>query len=574
MPDSETTEAAETAAEESDATVDTTANGEADAPEEKGPEEEGEALSPFLQAVKAPISEDQPAGESVTYDDDFQRLKTQINEIGSASGEADYDTITKLARRILTEKSKDLRAAGYLVIGEARLNGPEGMAEATTAVRLLIDEYWEELYPAKRRMQGRGSALQFISDRLGDWFQTTTFNPPDREPLVAARDDLKAIQDFGLQEMGEYGPSFSGLMKRMNKAIDKLPQPEPEPEPEPSAGESEEASSESSASTTTTVSSSTGAPTEIGSESDATKSVRMAAEYFREESLRDPVPYRLMRTIRWGVLDAEPPHEGGTTRIEVPREQRRSYLSGLLKQGNYETLVREGESSFQWETFHFWLDLQRLIASALDALGKPYATARDAVLIDVALLIDRLPGLLTLTYSDGTPFADPLTQDWVETQVQPMLSSDGASAGGGAGSEGRVPAAEQYDEARQRLSSGDLGEALAIMKEGAAQDTSDKETFYRRLYIATLCMKGSQPAVARPLLDELDAAIERHAIDAWDPSLALEVWTNRCQCYDLLAQQAPPEQKEALFAEADAAFEKICRVDAAEAVSVASRRPR
>lgn len=572
MPEPETTDAPESAADEPEPNGDPEGSEEVEASED-AEEEATEELSPFLQAIKAPISDDQPAGDSVTYDDDFQQLKTQINEIGSASGEADYETIAKLARRILTEKSKDLRAAGYLVIGEARLNGPAGMAEATTAVRLLIDEYWEELYPAKRRMQGRGSALQFISDRLGDWFETTSFDPPDREPLVAARDDLKAIQDFGLQEMGEYGPSFSGLMKRMNKAIDKLPkpEPEPEPEPEPSADESEEETSESTADASAPQA---GAPTEIGSESDATKVVRMAAEHFREENLTDPLAYRLMRTIRWGVLRTEPPSEGGTTRIEAPREQRRNYLSGLLEEGDYETLVREGESSFQWETFHFWLDLQRLIASALDALGKPYQAARDAVMIDVALLVDRLPGLLTLTYSDGTPFASPLTQDWIETQVQPKLAGDGTSGGGAVGGDGQMPAAEQYDEARQRLSSGDLGEALAIMKEGAAQDTSDKETFYRRLYIATLCMKGSQPAVARPLLDELDAAIERHAIDAWDPSLALEVWTNRCQCYDLLAQQAPPENKEALFAEADASFEKICRVDAAEAVSVASRRPR
>lgn len=548
----------------------------ATAPAEDGAAPETDAsLSPFLQAVRAPIDDDHPAGDSVTYDDDFQQLKTQINEIGSASGEADYATICELARRILTEKSKDLRAAGYLVIGEARQNGAAGLAESVHAVRLLVDTFWDDLYPAKRRMRGRSSALQFISDRLGDWLERATFEPGDREPLVATRDHLKAIQDFGLQEMGEHAPALSGLLKTLDKAIGKLPEPEPD---EPEAAEPDDASDSppdaSAARPPAGATPRTGAtaPTDIGSGTDALKAVRAVAAYLLEQDRTDPAPYRLMRSLRWGTLRTEPSHEGGTTRIEAPMEPRRAYLGGLLEKGEYQTLVEESESSFQSETFHFWLDLQRLLSSALDALGKPYQDARDAVMIDTALLVERVPRLPTLAFRDGTPFADPLTQDWIETQVRPLLAGDGASAGGDSGP--RMAVAEHYSEARKRLGSGSLEDALALMNEGAAEDTSAEETFHRRLYTATLCMKGSQPAVARPLLDTLSAAIERHALDTWNPSLALEVWTSRCQCYDLLAQNAAPDDKPSLVAEADDAFDKICQVDAAAAVAVASRRPR
>ena len=538
------------------------------------------ALSPFLQQLKAPISEDQPAGDSVTYDDDFQKLKTQINEIGAASGEASYETIVKLARRILTEKSKDLRAAGYLVIGAAREHGAEGMAEAIAAVRLLIDTYWEELYPAKRRMRGRGSALQFISDRLGDWIETSKFEPSDREALVSARDDLKAIQDFGLKEMGEHAPAFSGLNKVLERAIRKLPEPEPEPDPEAESAAEEEASDEEAADQSAASESRSqprpqpGAPSEITSESDASEAIAKVAAFLRKEDATSPTPYRLMRAMRWGVLRKDPPNDNGKTRIPAPREQRRTFLNNLLKQGDYERLLEEGESSFQSGAFHLWLDLQRLVASALEALGKPYAVAHEAVAADTALLVNRLPGLTSLTFADGTPFADPLTVDWIETQVQPMLGGEGDSSGGGASADGQMAAAQQYEEARKTLGSGDLAAALEIMRDGAAQDTSQKETFHRQLYVATLCLKGGQPAIAQPLLDDLDAAIERHAIDAWDPPLALEVWTHRCQCYDALAQQASKADKEGLFKKADQAFEKICRVDATRAVSIAGRRPR
>jgi len=555
-----------------------TASGEPDSSPSSDSESENTAehdsstndLTSFLESVKAPISEETPAGESVTYDEDFQALKTEIDKIGSASGQADYERIAELARTILTEKSKDLRAAGYLVVGEARAHGTARMAEAIRAVRLLIDTYWEDLYPAKRRMRGRGSALQFVSDRLADWVSSANFEQSDREALVTTRDLLQAIQEFGLEEMGEHAPSLSGLLGDLDDVIDSLPEPEPDESPSESAEESDSEPTtpeDPSASETAPR-----APSEFTSESDVSAAVSDAASFLREQDLTDPTPFRLLRAVQWGVLREEPPSENGETRLPAPREQRRTYLSGLLDDDEYESLIREAESSLQNEPFHLWIDLQRLVASALDALGTPYEPARDAVLFDVARLVDRLPGLLSLTFSDGTPFASPLTVDWIETQVQPMLklSDDGGTATEG---DDQMLVSDHYEEARQLLSGGDLDEALSLMREGAVEDTSEREAFYRRLYIALLCMKGNKLSVARPLLDRLDADVERHALDSWRPSLALRVWEHKCKCYDALAQNAGRESSTDLSAEANAAFEKICKLDATKALSVAEQRP-
>ncbi|MFB6232278.1 MAG: type VI secretion system protein TssA [Salinibacter sp.] len=565
MPDSDSQDAS------ADASEDTAPSDPTDSQPANGVEVEDfpEDSSPFLESIRAPISEEAPAGEDVTYDEDFQSLKTQINNIGSVSGQADYERIVELARTVLTEKSKDLRAAGYLVIGEARVNGADRMAEAVRAVRLLIDTYWEDLYPAKRRMRGRGSALQFISDRLADWVSSTDFEQPDRAPLVAARDALKEIQDFGLQEMGEHAPSLSGLLNEFDDVISSLPEPEPDEPSEPAEADHSEPTRDGGPPATEAAPS---APSEFTSASDVSAAVSDAALFLREQDLTDPTPFRLLRAVQWGVLREAPPDDGGETRLQSPREQRRTYLSGLLEDGEYENLVREGESSFQNEPFHLWLDLQRLVASALDALGAPYEAARDAVVFDVARLVRRLPSLPSLAFSDGTPFASPLTVDWIETQVQPMLGGDGQE-NGAAGSDSQMPVSEQYEEARQLLGGGDLDEALTLMREGAAEDTSEKEAFHRRLYIALLCMKGDRLTVARPLLDRLDADVERHALDSWSPSLALTVWEHKCKCYDALAQNAGRESSEDLSAEADAAFEKICQLDATKGISVAKQRP-
>jgi len=566
--------------------------GEDEHPESSADDEASTESVSFLEAVRAPIREEAPGGDDVLYAENFQRLKTEINKISSAGGTADYEQITELARTILTEQSKDLRAAGYLVVGAARAHGADEAAEAVRAVRILIEDYWEELYPETSRLRSRGNALQFISDRLPDWLQAASFESEDRAALDTIRGALDDVQTFTMEEMGEHAPSLSGLLHDLEDQIEYLPAPEPEdPEPEASQDESspedepspKDASEPTSASAPSSESRSATEPgpsggretgeADISSEAEAEQAIHTVAGCYRDDDLTNPVPYRLLRTVRWGSLQSAPPNEGGTTRFDAPREQRRDYLEGLLEEEDYETLVREGESSFQSGTFHVWLDLQRLIATAQSALGEPYRAARQAVLVDVAVLVDRVPGLLSLTFQDGTPFASAKTVDWIETEAQSHWGDGEAASGGPLAERGLTEVESDYDDAREELTGGSLETALSILLPENGQDRSKKETFYRRLRAASLCVKAEKPAVARPILEDLAIVIDEHALNVWVPSLALEVWTSQCRCYDQLAQETDSEEEaSALRAEAKNAFEQICRVDPAHAVAVDGRR--
>jgi type VI secretion system protein VasJ len=542
--------------------------------------------APFLEAVRAPIREDAPAGDDVLYAENFQELKTEINKISSAGGTADYEQITELARTILTEQSKDLRAAGYLVVGAARAHGTDEAAEAVRAVHILIQDYWDELHPESSRMRSRGNALQFISDRLPDWLQAASFEPEDRSALDTIHGALDDIQTFTMGEMGEHAPSLSGLLHDLEDHVEDLPVPEPEDsEPEDSPDESSpkedsesaSASAPSAESMSVTESDQAGGgmvEADVSSETEAEQAIHTVAGYYRDDDLTSPIPYRLLRAVRWGSLQSAPPNDGGTTRFEAPREQRRDYLEGLLEEEDYETLVREGESSFQSGTFHVWLDLQRLIATAQEALGESYRAAREVVLVDVAMLVDRVPGLLSLTFQDGTPFASARTVDWIETEAKSHLGDGRGASGGSPAGQELSEVESDHDDAREELKAGNLENALSILLTENGQDRSRKETFHRQLHAASLCLKAEKPAVARPILDDLASVINDHALDVWVPSLALEVWTNRCRCYDRLAEETDSEEEtNALRAEAENAFEKICRVDPAQAVTVDGRRP-
>ena len=94
-----------------------------------------------------------------------------------------------------------------------------------------------------------------------------------------------------------------------------------------------------------------------------------------------------------------------------------------------------------------WLDPQRYASLGLERLG--HDAARNTVLREVGALLARA-ALADLTFNDGTPLADPVTKDWIENEVKPVL---GAGAGGSAGP--RVSGLEaKMNDARAMVTNG------------------------------------------------------------------------------------------------------------------------
>ncbi|HAN7749406.1 TPA: type VI secretion system protein TssA, partial [Escherichia coli] len=56
--------------------------------------------------------------------------------------------------------------------------------------------------------------------------------------------------------------------------------------------------------------------------------------------------------------------------------------------------------------------------------GVPWDRWTAVIRQDLALLLERLPGLENLAWNDGTPFADEVTRNWIAQQV--MMREDGA----------------------------------------------------------------------------------------------------------------------------------------------------
>jgi type VI secretion system protein VasJ len=294
-----------------------------------------------------------------------------------------------------------------------------------------------------------------------------------------------------------------------------------------------------------------------------------AAKFLREHNKTDPAPFRLARGFKWGALLAPPPAENGKTMIPPYIEQRKAFLSGLLDRAQFAELVDEAEVSFY--EFPLWLDLQRYVVTAMDALGGSFSAARDGVAEDVAGFVRRFPDLPALTFSEGTPFADGATREWIETRIRPLLGGGGERAPAAGGGDDSALEAE-YAEAREHLTKGNLDAAVALLAGGA--DRSGQERFRRRLYLAGLCLRGGRPAVARPLLERLDTEIDAHRLDVWQPALALDLWTTLHGCYEALQRTADASEKAALQRSAEQVYEKICATDPSRALSVSDGQVR
>lgn len=517
--------------------------------------------TPRLDAIRAPLLGGSPAGIDMAYEDAFLSLKAEVDALGAATGGVDFGAIVDNSTAILTEQSKDLTVACYLAFALPRIAGFAGLAEGVAAVRAVADGFWADAFPPLRRMRARQSAMQFMAERLNAWAESEKATPGDREALEQALAEASALQAHTTESMGDDAPAFSGLTRTLREALRRLPTPAaPSPEP-PVAPEGEATVSAPAASSLTPAvdtSEPVGAPLDSLSEAQAV--VFRVAAFLREQAPYTATAAQLVRAVRWGEIEQVPPSDGGRTLVPAPSPHQREAFVSMLAGGQFDVLAQAGEDLFPEPPFHFWLDLQRMIATSLQALGPPAQAAYVAVTDATAAFVRRLPMLPSLAFDDGTPFADPLTAAWLD---------EIASAGGEGGGPREASATQSaIGEARTQAGAGDVPGAVATLVGGAG---APRDRFERGVAAAELCLGAGRPDVALALLGDADDAIRAHRLDVWDPAAAgTALRLLHAACTAVLAGPVAPDRQAALLVRADDAFARLARVDPGLAMRTAA----
>jgi type VI secretion system protein VasJ len=259
----------------------------------------------------------------------------------------------------------------------------------------------------------------------------------------------------------------------------------------------------------------------------------------------DPRAYHLNRLASWLPVLGLPPAEAERTSMPAPAREDRLALERLAQAGRWLELLPLAE----WLTHQhrFWLLPSRLAAQGLEALGLP-GPARGLGR-DCLDYLERLPGLDTLAFQDGTPFVDPETRAWLAGLAQP-------APGAGAGPSTRPDAGEdltaRFQPARAEAQAGRWAEALALLVEGERHAPSQRERLSWRLEACRQLARNRQTAVLNEQVRQVLGMLDGHGVRDWEPDLAADALETLLACL-----RAGEKRDPALWAEV---FARLARL--------------
>ncbi len=520
-------------------------------------------LEALISLGKDPVPGGSPAGSSVQYDDDYEAMRAEVQKLDGVEQEpVDWNTVVDTATDILRSRSKHLLVGVYMTLGLFELNDYRGLQTGLTILRDLIATFWDDMEPPLKRKRGRIEAIFWLAERGGKSAVERKPVTDEKEPLEASGALMKEISSALNAKLGDEAPNLGDLQRAVDEHIKDFE----------AAARAAEAAKKAAAAKAAA------GEVELNTPDDARKilaktrtTVKQVCDFLRKTDNSDPVSYRLIRAFTWGQHKDLPPNTDGTTQIPAPSPEQAARLTDLHLKQDWANLIEGSEAAFGAAVF--WLDIHRWAALALAGLGPTHQAACDAVILETAMLIHRLPDLAKLKFASGTPMASPDTVMWLDSDVKSRLGEAGGGATapvGGGGDNVPEGLAETTGDARRMASGGNLPQAIRMMQEGIASTGEQRGQFLWRLGLAKLCLDSGKPTLATPHLEELESLIQRHDLEMWEPKLCLEVYTALLTARRTLLKdqrRATPE----LLQKTNDLQDRLCRLDAAAALSMVGR---
>ncbi len=470
-----------------------------------------------------PLSASSAAGDDPGYDDDFQQIREEINKLSGANAEL----ICQLAEKILTTTAKDIRVVTWYCWAKLHREGEQGLAEGLELLAGLLERFGAQSHPQRDR--SRKAALEWLAgSRMTD--SLSLYPEVVREEAVRTIGALLLIAQLTDNEPDETRPQFSALygalVIRLQKAggVDAVV---------PQNASQNEAHS-------TTRHSDAPLLGRITSGQDLLAQARTFTEYLREQSDGWLSAHHLMKSLRHDTLHSIPaPDAQGRTRIEPPRADQRALLKRLYLQQNWSEMLETADSTFSRGANHLWLDLQWYIHQALMKSGQ--ATLADIVAADLKGLLTRLSGLESLAFSDGTPFADEVTLNWIQQKVLESTGGWGNDMPSASMAAGHDDILALEPEAVALADSEGPDAALGWLQNRTGMAT-DRQKWLLRLLMGRIAEQYGKNELAVHLFAELWARASEVSLTQWEPELLFEVQARHLKLLRLKAGRSEADK--------------------------------
>jgi type VI secretion system protein ImpA len=113
-----------------------------------------------------------------------------------------------------------------------------------------------------------------------------------------------------------------------------------------------------------------------------------------------------------------------------------------------------------------------------------------------------------------------------------------------------------WQQAEGLVRSGKVDQGLQQMAALAAQETSGRGRFLRKLMLVDVCKNAGRDRLARTILEELNKQIVDHKLEQWEnTALVGAVWSRLYRLYKKSASSTSENEK------ADALYNQLCRLD-------------
>ena len=326
----------------------------------------------------------------------------------------DWNSVSVNAGFILRERSKNLRVAAYLAYGLYEAHGLKGLGVGLGVIADMCDAFWDDLHPPPNRLRGRVLAFEWLAERV-----VAALNRDDA--AADAPDFERALDHAGrlIESLTERCPGAGDAMHRLALALrtgrDALARTA-DAHRRPEAASTLRMDSASPADPRDARARRSRDADDPAARRERERSLRElarsmldAARALRRGDASDVRAYTLQRAAIWLPVRELPPSTDGRTELPPPPGDVRGATAAAMNGGDPALALSMCEDAATDSLF--WLDAHRIAAEALIAMG--HAPAARAVRAETVALLGRLPGLGDLRFNDGTPFAEPVTRQWL-----------------------------------------------------------------------------------------------------------------------------------------------------------------
>lgn len=354
----------------------------------------------IVKRLLTPIDPGQPAGHFDLEDETYQAIDQEMVKLGGLrEGDIDWPYIDEASRQYLAIQCKHWRIIGHLQAVWLRTRQWARWADALGLIAGMVELYWDSAYP-KPGPTGYLNKRKQVQRLLGDIGRVLpTLERSSFEPAYQAAAELALANLQLCVESAKLDPAPLDALQRQ---LDKYSEP---------VVATEASRVATSGNALDSAFFTTPKPQAPSNEREQRRALLSMAEQINQQDPYDPTGYQLRRLGLWSHLRTAPliTRDRRTELTAVPKDIVDGYQDALNHNALDPNLLLRVEKSVCASPY--WLRGSYLAAQVASRLAMEQVAA--AIRQTCERFVCRLPALLELCFSDGTPFVDAQTQAWI-----------------------------------------------------------------------------------------------------------------------------------------------------------------